>query len=93
MGREGLCSSRLRILHRTRKTNLTRSNIVANFPRAYSVSLIGDWVGRMAEKMRISSLTVALLAVLCACAGPATRMTEASEEGPARDRVRFTGCF
>ena len=36
----------------------------------------------MAEKIRLTSLTVTLLAVLCACADPATPMTEARPEAP-----------
>ncbi|MEV8150531.1 hypothetical protein AB0O52_20605 [Arthrobacter sp. NPDC080073] len=36
----------------------------------------------MAGKIRLSSLAVTLLAVLCACAGPATPMAEASPETP-----------
>ncbi len=36
----------------------------------------------MAGKIRISSLAVTLFAVLCACAGPATPITEASAVAP-----------
>ncbi|MDQ0028774.1 hypothetical protein [Arthrobacter bambusae] len=36
----------------------------------------------MAEKIRLSLLTVTLSAVLCGCAGPVTPMTGASPEAP-----------